>query len=142
MCAITSLRVLRQLSRLLTIAALAGALALVAVACGDDHKPLITGTVIQKEFDNPDPDTAWVCKAPPQDGGICTAWGRDTITKASHYRLLVKAGDREAWVEVTKDEYDRIRVGDPWPEPRKATLTPTNTTTTSTTGTTPMGKTP
>lgn len=134
---VTSFRVLRQLSRVLAIAAMAGVVAVVAVDCGDDdHKPSITGTVIKKEFVNPDPDEAWVCKVPPKEGEICTAWGRDTVTKPPHYRLLVKGGDREEWEEVTKEEYDRIRVGDPWPEPQKATPTPTTGGTAVTTPTT------
>lgn len=131
MSAAVSLASLRQLSRMLAVAALAGVVTVVPVAC-DDSGPM-TGTVIDKKFDAADTDNVPICEA--TENSPCKLTFAQ-LPKGAHYELLIKDGERESWVPVPPEVYNRVYVGDPWPERRPSATTPT-TTEAATTGISP-----
>lgn len=111
---------------MLTIAALAAVVAVVPIACGHDAAPS-SGTVKDKKFEGTQTTNMPFCKEAPKDGGICTIWTVQPVQQGEHYLLLINDGHREGWVEVPKEVYDRVYVGDPWPERRTTGTTPTTT---------------
>lgn len=127
MSVVTSLRALRQLFRVLAIVALTGVVAIVPVACGDDPAPNI-GWVKDKKYEGADSDVVVNCEESNKDG-FCIRPKIEPFPQGAHYRLLISDGNREGWVEVTPEQYNRIYVGDPWPERRTTSTTSTTSTT-------------
>lgn len=116
---------------------LAVLLALSITACGED--PVQSGTVIAKQYDDPDhwvervDDYAYSCQYEygmrPDGtygfGNICkdrhVGSHSEQRYDGPHWRLRVrddKDSKRKQWVEVSQEEYGRFDRGGHWPDPR------------------------
>ena len=99
------------------VVAVAAVLVAVLVGCGEPNQ-LDSGTVVEREYDDPDTRTDVTC-AGYNSNGTCSFWSTNTYTEPAQYRLRIKGytadGDeRTEWHNVPPEEYDRHQVGDRW----------------------------
>lgn len=98
---------------------MAGALAVALSAltgCGDG---IDTGTVTKKEFNPAYTVPRQQCMGyNPQNPAICMYYTTVYDSYPERYRLYLKEGDKNGWVDVSPDEYKNYTVGGHYPDAR------------------------
>lgn len=101
-------------ARLVLILVMLGALLTALLGC----TPMLSkGTVVDKSYSPPSTYVQLVCAGYTQQGA-CSTYVPITHTAPEHYALLLDDGEDQGWAYVTPAVYDRIEVGDNYPEDR------------------------
>lgn len=101
---------------------IAGALLVLTLgaACAEPNV-LDQGTVVDREYDDPDTSTSMYCQVyyptnPNGGGGGCMIWGEDTDYDGPHWKVQVigrdaKGKEHKEWHEVTERFYEIAKLG-------------------------------